>query len=169
MYSNAQGELFTAAVVAIQAGKFATTNEGHWFAKHSTYLIKLIHNTNVYYKIGTAIHPETRMKYLKLCGAAKVFTLKDFDNRTPADKLEKALHIEFKPFKLNSSIAADFTMRTINRKRSGHSEKIAVKDGIHEWFSGNEVFQTLAARYNLKEEEHESNSNTANQVNHTGQ
>jgi hypothetical protein len=160
MYANAQGEFFTASVVSIQSGKFATTNEGHWFARHSTYLIKLIHNANVYYKIGTAIHPDTRMRHLKLLGEAEVFTLKDFDNRPPADKLEKELHREFELFKLNSPIAAGFTMRTINRKRTGHSEKVAVKDGIHEWFSGEEVFQTLAARYNLKEKINGTDSNT---------
>lgn len=168
-YKNQAGDIFTARSYALKQGKFATTLDNHWTASHSTYLIETIFEGITYYKIGTANVPSKRLKILKLLGESKVFTLEFFPDRFGADKLESELQTEFLQFKLDPEIAELFTGNKLHRKRVGQTERVYVKDGIHEWFT-HEVYDILKTRYNLKEEEDNGiNSNPASTPPSTGQ
>ena len=161
VYRNSQGETFEAVSGHIMSGDFAATKDGQWYDTHSTYMIKNIFNGTTCYKIGTAQSPEKRLSGLKLLGESKVYTLESFTDRFSADKLEKELHQEFKQFKLNPDVAEAFTGMLRKVKRSGQIERAYIKEGIHEWFVGEEVFKTLSIRYNLKEEQNGIDNDSA--------
>lgn len=148
-YKNQAGEIFTARSSILKTGKFATTLDNHWAASHSTYLIKTVFKGSTYYKIGTANVPSKRLKILKLLGESKVFTLESFPDRFGADKLESELQTEFLQFKLDPEIAKLFTGNKLHRKRVGQTERVYVKDGIHEWYKS-EVYDILKDRYKLE-------------------
>jgi hypothetical protein len=150
-YQNSKGELFSATSSNVLNNSFAATLDGQWRDKHSTYIIRLENNGNIYCKIGTAQEPEKRLARLKLIGNAEVFTLASFDDRFGADKLESELQREFKVFKLPKEVASTFTQAIVMSKRKGQAERVPRADGSSEWFQGNEVFETLSKRYNLKE------------------
>lgn len=167
-YKTPSGDIFTARGNKVLRGDFKIDELGHWYNCHSVYLIINCFNNSMHYKIGTAITPTKRLKQLKLLGNNRVFTLESFSDRFGADNLEKELHREFAQFKLDPEVAKLFTGNNLYRKRVGVRERVGVKDGVHEWFVGDEVFQTLVTRYNLKEELNGTNGNPTNQVNYSG-
>lgn len=147
-YTNKDGVAFKAYNTNILKGSFEVSLDGNWVQPHSTYLIRLQVEGNLFiYKIGTANDPERRAKSLKLNKNYEVFVLDSFETRFGADKLESELHSEFSKFRLKPEQTSEHTDSNVLRKRSD-GKYHRVKDGITEWFSS-EVYETLKVRYNL--------------------
>lgn len=147
-YMNSNGDEFKASGSNVLRGWFEVSLDGSWAQPHSTYLIKLqVENDLFIYKIGTANDPERRARSLKLNKNYEVFILDSFEDRFAADKLESELHSEFSNFRLKPEQASAHTDSNVLRKnKTGKYHR--VKDGITEWFSS-EVYETLKVRYNL--------------------
>lgn len=148
-YVNEKNEEFSAETGAILSGYFATSLDGQWRDKNSTYIIRLEYDGKIFCKIGTAQFPEKRRKHLKLLGESTVSVIENFADRFAANSFESILHQEFKPFKLDPTIASIFTTKEIRVKRKGQCERAARKDGVHEWFT-HEVYDILKGRYRLE-------------------
>jgi len=148
-YINKDGVTFKAYNTNVLKGKFEVSLNGRWVQPHSTYLIKLQVEGDLFiYKIGTANDPIRRAKSLKLNKNYEVFTLASFEDRFGADKLESELHTEFSEYRLCRTEAEKHTDSNVLRKnKTGQYHR--VKDGITEWFSS-EVFNILSQRYSLE-------------------
>lgn len=161
VFTNKCGEVFTSAACGVLAGSFASSHETYWRNPHSVYLIKLIYEGTVYYKIGTSSTPINRLKYLQLIGNPIIAVLVTFENRFMADKEESRLHKEFEKFRIPRQIPEQFTEKIVKKKYKSGKTHVG-KAGVTEWFVGEQVFQTLKIRYNLKEELNGTHGNPAN-------
>lgn len=146
-YKTENGDVFVARAGNVLSNKFTIHEEGHWRNPNKLYLIELLNNDTLYYKIGIAVDPSFRLYNLKLDGKARLFVLGSYTNRWEAQEVETALHKEFSQFSLSEDIPKSFTNGTKSIKAPDGS-RIYRKDGITEWFS-KDVFDLLKSRFNL--------------------
>jgi len=128
-YKNKSGEDFQVTAGQLTLGKFSVSKLNHWCLPHSLYVIKAMYNDNIYYKIGTSISPESRLKYFKLACEASVKKVISFSSRKEADAEESRLHTLFKEYRLPVSFVESFIGREVSYKDGKR------KEGATEWFS----------------------------------
>lgn len=140
-YVNSVGEHLEATSGQICNVKFPVSNDTHWHQRHSVYVIEAKHNGETYLKIGTANVPEVRHEQLNILCESSVKTLATYDNRFKANSLETYLHRLFSKYSANRETISEIVGKSTRRKRKS-GERVRIKDGVTEWFSGS-IAETL--------------------------